>query len=277
MASARARPRPASQRICRENLAGRLPPLPGPRTALAPALLRAVPRATDRGAGLAPRRAAARLVSVPQRPQSLALPRRCGELVGPRHETSVLPVRGLQPQPAPSAVCALGRRRPRGLRWRAPLGALPGLMRLFRHVRRPRSATTRPQAAIGLAAPTSCAAQRRHLNVHEHVGMELMRKFDIPVPRGSVATTPEEAEEVHRSHLAGGGEKALNRRLRGQWPAKPPPPHSRLDHPPPPARKKRTSAHTMGPPAARRRAQLPDARRQFEIVGSLHFCRNTLA
>jgi len=37
--------------------------------------------------------------------------------------------------------------------------------------------------------------------------MELMRKFDIPVPRGSVATTPEEAEEVHRSHLAG-GEKA---------------------------------------------------------------------
>ena len=38
--------------------------------------------------------------------------------------------------------------------------------------------------------------------------MELMRKFDIPVPRGSVATTPEEAEEVHRSHLAGGGEQA---------------------------------------------------------------------
>lgn len=36
--------------------------------------------------------------------------------------------------------------------------------------------------------------------------MELMRKFDIPVPRGSVATTPDEAEEVHRSHLAGGGE-----------------------------------------------------------------------
>jgi succinyl-CoA synthetase beta subunit len=46
----------------------------------------------------------------------------------------------------------------------------------------------------------------RFLNVHEHVSMELMRKFDVPVPRGAVATSPEQAEHVYRTSLGGGGE-----------------------------------------------------------------------
>jgi succinyl-CoA synthetase beta subunit len=46
----------------------------------------------------------------------------------------------------------------------------------------------------------------RFLNVHEHVSMELMSHYGIPVPRGSVVTTPEAAEHVYESDL-GGGEK----------------------------------------------------------------------
>ena len=63
------------------------------------------------------------------------------------------------------------------------------------------------QAVVAAAASASSApAPRRWLNVHEHVGMELMRDYDIPVPRGSVAETPDEAEHVYSSSLAGGGE-----------------------------------------------------------------------
>lgn len=54
-----------------------------------------------------------------------------------------------------------------------------------------------------LAPRTS--ATRRWLNVHEYRAMDLMRKYGIPVPRGAVASTPEEAEDVYRHKLGGGG------------------------------------------------------------------------
>jgi acyl-CoA synthetase (NDP forming) len=38
--------------------------------------------------------------------------------------------------------------------------------------------------------------QKRFLNVHEFLSQELMGKFGIRVPKGSVARTPEEAQRV---------------------------------------------------------------------------------
>lgn len=47
--------------------------------------------------------------------------------------------------------------------------------------------------------------QRRNLNVHEYISMDLMKQYGVPVPRCHVASTPDEAEEVYASHLCGGG------------------------------------------------------------------------
>jgi len=52
--------------------------------------------------------------------------------------------------------------------------------------------------------------QRRLLNVHEYISMDLMKEYGVPVPRGSVASTPSEAADIAASMLAEGhgGEKA---------------------------------------------------------------------
>jgi hypothetical protein len=46
-----------------------------------------------------------------------------------------------------------------------------------------------------IAAPILGAI--RHLNVHEYISMELMNSHGIATPRGFVASTPEEAENIY--------------------------------------------------------------------------------
>ena len=36
------------------------------------------------------------------------------------------------------------------------------------------------------------------MNVHEYQAKEILRRYNIPVPPGSVASTPEEAEKIAR-------------------------------------------------------------------------------
>lgn len=45
----------------------------------------------------------------------------------------------------------------------------------------------------------------RRLNVHEYVGMDIMRKFDIPVPKGGMGTSVDEIKQVYKD-LIGEGE-----------------------------------------------------------------------
>ena len=40
--------------------------------------------------------------------------------------------------------------------------------------------------------------QVRNLNVHEYVSMEVMRDFDIPVPKGGMAETKEDAVKKYK-------------------------------------------------------------------------------
>ena len=44
--------------------------------------------------------------------------------------------------------------------------------------------------------------QKRFLNVHEYVSMEIMKEYGIPVPNGAVATTAHQAEEIAASMLS---------------------------------------------------------------------------
>lgn len=44
----------------------------------------------------------------------------------------------------------------------------------------------------------------RHLNVHEYISMDIMRKFDIPVPNSASATSVEEAEEIYKKVIGEG-------------------------------------------------------------------------
>ena len=39
----------------------------------------------------------------------------------------------------------------------------------------------------------------RNLNVHEYVSMEVMRSFNIPVPKGGMAEKPEDAVKVYKN------------------------------------------------------------------------------
>ena len=43
----------------------------------------------------------------------------------------------------------------------------------------------------------------RFLNVHEHVGMTIMQKYDIPVPKYKTAKTAEEADQIFEEHFHG--------------------------------------------------------------------------
>mmetsp|Transcript_8982 Transcript_8982/g.13499 ORF Transcript_8982/g.13499 Transcript_8982/m.13499 type:complete len:440 (+) Transcript_8982:68-1387(+) len=47
---------------------------------------------------------------------------------------------------------------------------------------------------------------RRFLNVHEYASMEIMRGFDIPVPKSKVAHSAEEAGEVYRQVIGEGND-----------------------------------------------------------------------
>ncbi len=46
--------------------------------------------------------------------------------------------------------------------------------------------------------------QVRHLNVHECSGIQILQEFGVPTPKGVVATTPEQAEELYASSALGG-------------------------------------------------------------------------
>lgn len=44
----------------------------------------------------------------------------------------------------------------------------------------------------------------RNLNVHEYAGMDIMRSFGVPVPKGGVATNVQEVEQVYKSVIGEG-------------------------------------------------------------------------
>eukprot|EP00542_Grammatophora_oceanica_P012452 CAMPEP_0194042306 /NCGR_PEP_ID=MMETSP0009_2-20130614/14096_1 /TAXON_ID=210454 /ORGANISM="Grammatophora oceanica, Strain CCMP 410" /LENGTH=459 /DNA_ID=CAMNT_0038686115 /DNA_START=100 /DNA_END=1479 /DNA_ORIENTATION=- len=47
----------------------------------------------------------------------------------------------------------------------------------------------------------SMAIVVRHLNVHEYISMEILKRHNIPTPKGYVASTPEEAESIYLNKL----------------------------------------------------------------------------
>lgn len=51
--------------------------------------------------------------------------------------------------------------------------------------------------------PAAAAGAVRFLNVHEHVGMTIMKKYDIPVPKYQIAKTAEEADQIFEEHFHG--------------------------------------------------------------------------
>jgi hypothetical protein len=51
------------------------------------------------------------------------------------------------------------------------------------------------RASRRIAAPS--LGSIRYLNVHEYISMELMNSHGIATPRGFVACTPEEAENIY--------------------------------------------------------------------------------
>ena len=66
------------------------------------------------------------------------------------------------------------------------------------------------RSALGGAALTRTTAvvQARQLNIHEYQSQDLMRKFDVIVPDGGVATSTEEARAL-ALRLSGGDSKRL--------------------------------------------------------------------
>jgi succinyl-CoA synthetase beta subunit len=56
-----------------------------------------------------------------------------------------------------------------------------------------------------LKAPSSIGG-RRFLNVHEYASMEVMKSFDIPVPRSKAASTAAEAGQVYREMIGEGND-----------------------------------------------------------------------
>ncbi len=60
------------------------------------------------------------------------------------------------------------------------------------------------------------SGQRRFLNVHEYISMGLMKEYGVPVPRGAVATTPEEAERVYSEAVKGSGSESADVVIKAQ-------------------------------------------------------------
>lgn len=52
-------------------------------------------------------------------------------------------------------------------------------------------------AAHRMAGPAAVVGAIRNLHVHEYISMELMNKYHIATPKGFVASTPEEAENIY--------------------------------------------------------------------------------
>lgn len=46
-------------------------------------------------------------------------------------------------------------------------------------------------------------SQVRNLHVHEYAGMEVMSKYGVPVPKGGVATSEREAEQIYQTVIGG--------------------------------------------------------------------------
>src|SRR3989338_6346085 len=44
------------------------------------------------------------------------------------------------------------------------------------------------------------------MNIHEYQAKEILRKYGVPVPRGKIAFTPQEAEEASREFLSEGAD-----------------------------------------------------------------------
>jgi succinyl-CoA synthetase beta subunit len=57
------------------------------------------------------------------------------------------------------------------------------------------------------AHAASLKGQRRFLNVHEYISMDLMKEYGVPVPKGAVASTPAEAESIAATMLGKNGSK----------------------------------------------------------------------
>lgn len=64
-----------------------------------------------------------------------------------------------------------------------------------------------PRASRGFQPVAAAAAQqRRHLNIHEYMAHELMQRYGVKTPKGGVATSKEQAEELATSF---GGEAVV--------------------------------------------------------------------
>ena len=114
----------------------------------------------------------------------------------------------------PRALAASARLVRCFLRLSAPLSTLSCLLTQRRppgiaHKSCPASLTSLPHPAAPLPqhlppqATRARDGQKRFLNVHEYISMGLMKEFGVPVPRGAVASTPEEAERIAAASLGG--------------------------------------------------------------------------
>lgn len=61
------------------------------------------------------------------------------------------------------------------------------------------SASNAQSAPAASRIKPAIAQTKRNLNIHEYLSLELMESYDIPTARGKVATTPDEAVQVHKS------------------------------------------------------------------------------
>ena len=51
--------------------------------------------------------------------------------------------------------------------------------------------------------------QKRNLNVHEYIGIDIMRENGIAVPKGKVASSPEEARAIYESGVLLGSDVVM--------------------------------------------------------------------
>lgn len=55
--------------------------------------------------------------------------------------------------------------------------------------------------------------QKRNLFVHEYQSIQILNKFGLNTPRGRVAETPEEAEEIAREIIENGGDVVVKAQI----------------------------------------------------------------
>ena len=53
------------------------------------------------------------------------------------------------------------------------------------------------QPSVPVALGAAATAPVRWLNLHEHISLDIMRQYGVPVPRSKVAFTPDEAEAIY--------------------------------------------------------------------------------